>query len=464
MKLPIVSIIGRPNTGKSSLFNAIVGRGKAIVFDKSGTTIDINKEMVSLNEVKFILQDTGGYMLDDTTGTLIPQKLTKRIRELIQKAIEESSLILFTVEYNSVQFVDYELANILRKYLNKVKLVITKVDTYNQRIQVNDEIYRLGFKNMIFVSSKTKYGFEELLDSIKMYLLEYENTDNMITHQTSEEIKVSIVGRINVGKSSLMNAILGRDRAMVDPEPGTTRDSIDDFLDNGELFFRITDTAGFRKSIFKAGLIETFGIERTKKSIENTDVVVVVIDGKEGITKQDKKVLRLVIENYKPYVIVVNKWDLVISKEKLNDQEEMKKFHNAFKDFISRTFENIKYAPVVLTSATERYNIHKVFEEIKNVYNKARKRIPTGILNRTIRKFVPQYFSGELSTKLRIYYITQVDINPPTFVVFVNKKEHFKQNIENFIKRKITEIFDFGGVPIKTEVREKERKELKKVS
>ncbi|MGC8869955.1 MAG: ribosome biogenesis GTPase Der [Brevinematia bacterium] len=462
MKLPVVSIIGRPNTGKSSLFNSIVGRGKAIVFDKSGTTIDINKEVVSLDEVKFILQDTGGYMIDNNSDAMVPQRLVSRIRSLIQSAIEESSLILFTVEYDHIEFIDYELANILRKYSDKVKLVVTKVDSYTQRINITDEIYRLGFNNIIFVSSKTKYGFDDLLDSIRIYLLSYVNFESDFT-QGKEEIKVSIVGRVNVGKSSLMNAFLGKNRSMVDSEPGTTRDSIDDFLDKGELLFRITDTAGFRRSIFKAGFIESFGIERAKRSIENADVVLVVIDGKEGITKQDKKVLGVVIDSYKPYVVVVNKWDLVVSKGKFTDEVEMKKYHDAFKDFLSRTFESAKHAPVVLTSATERYNIGKIFEEILNVYNKASKRISTGILNRSIRKVIPHYFSGELSTKLRIYYLTQVDINPPTFVIFVNKKEHFRQNIENFIKRKITEIFDFGGVPLRIEVKEKERKKLDKV-
>ncbi|MGC8766149.1 MAG: ribosome biogenesis GTPase Der [Brevinematia bacterium] len=462
MKLPVVSIIGRPNTGKSSLFNSIVGRGKAIVFDKSGTTIDINKEVISLDEVKFILQDTGGYMIDNNSDAMVPQRLVSRIRSLIQSAIEESSLILFTVEYDHIEFIDYELANILRKYSDKVKLVVTKVDSYTQRINITDEIYRLGFNNIIFVSSKTKYGFDDLLDSIRIYLLSHVNFESDFT-QGKEEIKVSIVGRVNVGKSSLMNAFLGKNRSMVDSEPGTTRDSIDDFLDKGELLFRITDTAGFRRSIFKAGFIESFGIERAKRSIENADVVLVVIDGKEGITKQDKKVLGVVIDSYKPYVVVVNKWDLVVSKDKFTDEVEMKKYHDAFKDFLSRTFESAKHAPVVLTSATERYNIGKIFEEILNVYNKASKRISTGILNRSIRKIIPHYFSGELSTKLRIYYLTQVDINPPTFVIFVNKKEHFRQNIENFIKRKITEIFDFGGVPLRIEVKEKERKKLDKV-
>lgn len=456
MRYKIVSIVGKPNTGKSSLFNALVGRGKAIVYDKPGTTIDINREIVSFDDVKFILQDTGGYMTCEDNSTQISSKLTNRIRELLKKAIDESSLILFTVEYNNISFLDYELADMLRKYYDKVKLVVTKVDTIHQRIQVVDDVFRLGFKNIIFVSSKTKYGFDELIDSIRMFLLELEG-ETVNDASISKEVKLSIVGRINVGKSTLMNTILGNNRVMVDDEPGTTRDSVDDFIQNRDVLLRITDTAGFRRSIFKAGLIEKFGIERTENAIRNSDVVVIVIDGKEGITKQDKKAISTVIENYKPFVIAVNKLDLVVGKDKLNDEREMKKYHSAFVDFLSRSFQNIENVPVVLISARENYNIDKLINTAFQVFEKSRNRVPTGLLNRKIRDSIPQFFNGEISTRLRIYYLTQVDTNPPTFVVFVNKYELFKKNMENFLRKKITEVFDFGGVPIKILVKEKER-------
>lgn len=458
MKLSVVSIVGRPNTGKSSLFNAIVGRGKAIVFDKAGTTIDINKEIVNLDGVKFILQDTGGYTLD-SYGTDIPAKLVGRIRELLLDALEASTLILFTVEYKMVDFLDFELAKLLRKYQDKVKLVVTKVDTFNQRIQVSDDVYRLGFKDMFFVSSKTKYGFDDLLEGIKMFILERSKVKE--EEEETGPIKISIVGRVNVGKSSIMNAILKSNRSLVDEEPGTTRDSVDDFVESGEVSFRITDTAGFRRSIFKAGLIEKFGIERTKASIQNSDVVVVVIDGSEGITRQDKKVLRYVMESYKPFMIVVNKIDLVIGIDKLADKKEEKIYENAFKDFLSRNFEGIRNVPVILLSAKYSYNLDKIFETAKVLYESSRKRISTGILNRKIRELVPHLFSGELSTKLRIYYITQVDVNPPTFAVFVNKLENFRKNFETFLKNKIVELFGFTGVGIRIIVKERERKKKK---
>ncbi|MCS7299407.1 MAG: ribosome biogenesis GTPase Der [Spirochaetia bacterium] len=458
MRLGVVSIVGRPNTGKSSLFNAIVGRGKAIVFDKAGTTIDINKEIVNLDGVEFILQDTGGYTLD-SYGTDIPAKLVGRVKELLLEALEASTLILFTVEYKVVDFLDFELAKLLRKYQDKVKLVVTKVDTFNQRIQVSDDVYRLGFKSMFFVSSKTKYGFDDLLEGIKMFILERSKVKE--EERESEPIKVSIVGRVNVGKSSIMNAILKSNRSLVDEEPGTTRDSVDDFVEGGGVSFRITDTAGFRRSIFKAGLIEKFGIERTKTSIQNSDVVVVVIDGSEGITSQDKKVLRYVMESYKPFIIVVNKIDLVIGIDKLGDKKEEKVYENAFKDFLSRNFEGTCNIPVIPLSAKYGYNLDKIFETVKVLYESSRKRISTGVLNRKIRELVPHLFSGELSTKLRIYYITQVDVNPPTFAVFVNKVENFKKNFEIFLKNKIAELFGFTGIGIRIIVKERERKRKK---
>lgn len=455
MNLSVVSIVGRPNTGKSSLFNAIVGRGKAIVFDKAGTTIDINKEIVNLDGVKFILQDTGGYTLDNY-GTDIPAKLIGRVKELLLEAVESSTLILFTVEYNVVDFLDFELAKLLRRYKDKVKLVVTKVDTFTQRIQVSDDIYKLGFKDMFFISSKTKYGFEDLLESIRMFVAERSRLEE--EKQEQEPIKISIVGRVNVGKSSIMNALLKSNRSLVDEEPGTTRDSVDDFIEGQRVSFRVTDTAGFRRSIFKAGLIEKFGIERTKMSIQNSDVVVVVIDGSEGITSQDKKVLRYVVESYKPFIIVVNKIDLVIGVDKLGDKEEEKRYREAFEDFLSRSFEGIRNVPVILLSAKYGHNVDKILDNVVVLYQLARKRVSTGVLNRRIRELVPHLFRGELSTKLRIYYITQVDINPPTFVVFVNKVENFKKNFEVFLRNRITEIFGFVGVRIKVLIKERERR------
>ncbi len=460
MKLKVVSIVGRPNTGKSSLFNAIVGRGKAIVFDKPGTTIDINREIVEIGKVKFILQDTGGFMVDKTNSS-IPSKLTDRIRFLLQEAILNSHLVIFTVEYNNVSYLDYELSSMLRKFENKVKLVVTKVDTAHQELLVVDDVYRLGFKDIIFVSSKTKYGFSNLLNSIESFLLGSDSSYFEESFPSRNEIKIGIVGRINVGKSTIMNAILGTERVLVDDKPGTTIDSVDDFFEFGENVVRITDTAGFRRSIFKSGIIERFGIERTENAIRSSDVVIVVIDGKEGITKQDKKVLKVVTENFKPFVVAVNKWDLVVGKDKLFDPNEMKKYLLAFSDFFSRMFEGIYNAPIVLVSGKENYNIDNLIKECFKVFQRASKRISTGVLNRKIRDNIPNLFSGDVSTKLRIYYLTQVDIKPPTFIVFVNKIENFRKNFENLLKKKITEIFDFGGVPIKILVREKDRKNKK---
>ncbi len=455
---PVVSVVGKPNTGKSSLFNAIVGRGKSIVFDEAGTTIDINREVVNIGDVKVLLQDTGGYVLREDDTDLLKGKIARRVRDLLLKAVEESDLILFTVTYNEVDIVDLELAKILRKYEDKVKLVVTKVDTIKQRLEVVDEVYRLGFESMYFVSSKTKYGFEELLEAIEMFIV---STGKAVSEELAEDLSIAIVGRVNVGKSSFFNALLRSDRVIVDDRPGTTRDSVDDFLEYGGKRIRIDDTAGFRRSIFKAGKIESFGIERARKSIERCDVAVVVIDGKEGLTKQDKKVMGIVVENYKPYVLCVNKWDLVVGENKINDEKEMKKYQKAFADFVGRTFSLAKYVPIVLVSAKLGYNVDKVLDIAIELKEKSKKRISTGVLNRTLRKEIPEMFSGELSTKLRIYYVTQVEVTPPTFAVFVNKLDNIPKGFENFFIKKVTEIFDFKGVPIKVNFIEKERKKTK---
>ncbi len=465
MKLPIVSIIGRPNTGKSSLFNAFVKSGKAIVFDKAGTTIDVNKEIVEIDGLKFILQDTGGF-IDKHTKEIISSdylslfdntllKLYERIDKFVMKAVEESNLIIFTVIFNEVTYLDYELAKLLRPYKNKVLLLLTKVDSDHQIAYIDGEVYKLGFNNILTVSSKTRRNFYQLQDFIYSFLVENPSETKLIPAQ--EEIKLSIVGRINVGKSSIMNAILGSDRVLVDEAPGTTRDSIDEFFHYSNRLFRLIDTAGFRRSIFKAKKVEYFGIERSKKAIETSDVCVIVIDGKEGITKQDKKVIGLVIDNYKPHVICVNKWDLVVG-DKINNNSERGKYEKSFRDLIERHFPVLRNSPTVFVSAKIQYNIMSILDEAINVRENSLKRIPTGYLNRTIRKIMPQVFSGENQMRLRIYYITQIGTNPPEFVVFINHEKHLKQGFENYLRKCIIEHFGFSGVPVKIEFKQKEKK------
>jgi len=434
----IVAIVGRPNVGKSTLFNALLRQKKAIVEDIPGVTRDMNFGRVQHNERSFLLIDTGGFEPEAKEGIFM------LVRKQCELAVKEADLILFVLDAKEgLNPLDKEIANYLRKTQKKVLFVINKVDGPKDRKNAT-EFFELGIERLFLVSAIHRMGLEELLDEILKNLPQEEGK----TEETQEEaIKVAIVGRPNVGKSSLVNRILGFERVIVDEHPGTTRDAIDiPFSFDGKQFLLI-DTAGIRRKSRISERLEWYCVWQAIKSIEWADVNLLVLDAVEGPTDQDSKLANLIQNRGKGLIIVVNKWDLVEGKVKIKDYEEAlrKKLH--FLDF----------APILFVSAKTGYGMEKILKTAVEVHSEWRKRIPTGQLNRWFRKTIlPHQLPLWRNKVVKIYYLTQVAVAPPTFVLFVNYPEGVKENFQRFLIRKLREEFGFVGSPIKLVIKERE--------
>ncbi|MEZ0323191.1 MAG: ribosome biogenesis GTPase Der [Hydrogenothermaceae bacterium] len=436
-----VAIIGRPNVGKSSLFNRIIGKRKSIVEDIPGVTRDRIISTADWRGVKFEIVDTGGYITDDQ------DKFAPYIRKQVEKELDLSDMFVFVVDgRQGLIELDREIANILRRTQKPVIVAVNKIDD-PEKEKLAYEFYELGFENVIPISTIQKLGVADLLDKIYEYIPEYEKEIEEQEEETDQDyIKVAIVGKPNAGKSSLLNAILGEERALVSDIPGTTRDTIDTIFEKDGDRYLFIDTAGIRKRSKVEYGVEFFSVGRSIEAIERADVVVLVIDATEGATEQDTKIAGLIQNRYKPAVIVLNKID------KLN-QKELEKA-------IQKTKEKLyflDYAPIVLTSTVKRIGINELLKKIKEVYLQAFKRVSTGQLNRAIKQITslrqPPSYQGK---PLKIYYATQLDGKPPAFLLFVNKKEGFKKNYLRFLENNLRTILGFENSPIKLILRGKE--------
>ncbi len=438
-----VAIIGRPNVGKSSLFNRIIGKRKAIVEDIPGVTRDRIVATALWRGTPFELVDTGGYVQEDQ------DRFAPYLLDQIRKELELSDLFVFVVDgKEGITQTDREIADILRKTDKPVIVAVNKIDNPSQEDRVY-EFYELGFEKVIPVSSIQRTGVAELLDEIVKYIPEYE-----IEAQKEEEkeekgvIKVAIVGKPNAGKSSLLNAILGEERAVVSNIPGTTRDVVDTFFEWEGNRFLFLDTAGLRKKSRIDYGVEFFSVGRTLEALKKADVVVHVIDAKEGATEQDTKIAHLIQKYTKPAVIVINKIDTVPQK---------KEVLNRIKNQVKEKLYFIPYAPVIFVSATQRKGIKQLLQEIIDVYNQAWKRVGTGQLNRAVKQILslrhPPSFRGK---SLKIYYGTQLEGKPPCFLLFVNYPEGFKESYIRFLENNLRQILGFEKAPIKLIFRARE--------
>lgn len=438
-----VAIVGRPNTGKSSLFNRIIGKRKSIVEDIPGVTRDRIVSTAEWRGVKFELVDTGGYITDQE------DKFAGYIRQQIEKELELSDMFIFVVDgREGITALDREIANILRRTEKPVVVAVNKIDD-PMKEELAYEFYELGFEEVVPVSTIQKIGVADLLDKIYEKMPDY--VKEIETEEEEEEkdyIKVAIVGKPNAGKSSLLNAILGEERVLVSEIPGTTRDAVDIMYEKDGDKFLFLDTAGIRKRSRVEYGVEFFSVGRSIRAIEDADVVVLVIDAQEGATEQDTKIAGLIQRRYKPAVIVLNKIDML-------NQKEIEKS-------VQKTREKlyfIDYAPVVLTSAHKKIGIKELLNQIKHVYSQSLKRISTGQLNRAIKQVVslrqPPSYQGK---PLKIYYATQLDGKPPAFLLFVNKKEGFKENYVKFLENNLRKILGFENSPVKLIFRGKEEK------
>ena len=425
MKLPTVALVGRPNVGKSTLFNKIVGKQISIIEDVPGVTRDRIYQEASYNNKKFYLIDTGG--IDATK-----MDFNTEIKMQAEIAIEEADVVVFIVDgKEGLTANDLIVRDILRRTDKKVIVAINKIDVKDAKDNIYD-FYELGFDTYIPISGIHNTGYIELMDSITMNFHEQEEKEE------DNRVKFSIIGRPNVGKSSLTNALLNEERVVVSDIAGTTRDSIDSVLKyNGEEYI-VIDTAGMRKKgkVFES--IEKYSLFRSLKSIDRSDICLVVINAEEGIMEHDKHIAGYAIERGKGLIFVVNKWDKV---ENTTIQE--------FEKLMRAEFQFAPYAPIVFLSALTKKRIHTLMPEIVKVNENINRVVKTSILNEVIQDAyqlnLPPSYKGK---RLKIYYTSQTGIKPPKFTFRVNNKGLVHFSYERYLENKIRENFDFEGTPI----------------
>ena len=443
MPLPTVAVVGRPNVGKSTFTNRLVGRREAIVHDEPGVTRDRQYLKSDWNGRDFIVIDTGGIVPGEREDEIL-----KSIRKQAEAAVEEADIILLMVDAKQgITPADEEIAQYLRSANKPIFIVANKVD--NVQMEANAaEFYELGLGQPHGVSSVHGLGVGDLLDEI---VNTFPPAD---AEGPGEELKVAIVGRPNVGKSSITNRLLGEERMIVSDIAGTTRDAIDSLLTIGEKRYLLVDTAGIRKRAKVDYGVEAFSVVRSLKAIERADVVVMVIDATAGVTEQDQRIAGMADDAGKPTVLVVNKWDLVPK-----DTYTMESFKKVLRDKL----HHIDYAPMIFTSALTGQRIEKVLQAAEAAAQESQRRITTGLLNQVITEAIalnsPPTDKGRA---MKIYYSTQVRVGPPTFVLFVNEPSLVSQSYTRYLRNKLREAFGFEGTPIRVLFRERREKDKHK--
>ena len=428
MVLPVVAIVGRPNVGKSTLFNRIINQRLAIVEDKPGVTRDRNYAQAEWMGHKFDLIDTGGITWEGG-------KIEEEIRAQAEIAIEEADVIvMLTSVVNHMTDLDERVAHLLYRTKKPVILAVNKADNPEQRNDIYD-FYSLGLGDPIPVSSSHGTGIGDLLDAIVDKFPEDKDT------QAEDVISFSVIGRPNVGKSSIVNKLLGEDRVIVANEEGTTRDAVDTPFTKDGSKFKVVDTAGIRRRGKVYEKTEKYSVLRAMSAIERSDVVLLVLDASTGIREQDKHVAGYAHEAGRGIIIVVNKWDL--PKKNSTSAKE-------FEREIRQEFQYLDYAPILFVSAKTGQRLDQIPSMVKEVYDNQNQRIQSSVLNDLLleaSKLVPTpMVKGK---RLRVYYMTQVSTNPPTFVVFVNDPELMHFSYERFLINQLRQNFDFTGTPIK---------------
>ena len=429
MTKPVIAIVGRPNVGKSTIFNRIVGERVSIVEDVAGVTRDRIYSSAEWLTHDFNIIDTGGIQLGD-------EPFLEEIRQQAEVAMDEADVIIFmTNGREGVTMEDEQVAKILYKTKKPVVLAVNKVDNPDMRDLIWD-FYSLGFGDPYPISGSHGLGLGDLLDECAKHFPEQDDTD-----YDEGVIKFSLIGRPNVGKSSLVNAILGDQRVIVSDVAGTTRDAIDTPYEADGQEYVIIDTAGMRKKGKVYETTEKYSVLRAMRAIERSDVVLVVLNGEEGIQEQDKKIAGYAHEAGKAIIIVMNKWDAVVK-----DEKTMNKKIEEIRD----QFQYLDYAPIVFTSAKTGKRVHDVLPVINRVHDNHTMRVQSSILNEVIMDAIARNPAPtDKGRRLRIYYATQVAIQPPTFVVFVNDVELMHFTYERFLENRIRDTFDFEGTPIR---------------
>ena len=427
--MSLVAIVGRPNVGKSTLFNRLVGHRQAIVDETAGTTRDRHYGKTDWNGKEFSIIDTGGYAVN--TDDIFEDD----IRRQVMLAIDEADLILFMVEVKTgVTDLDMMMADVLRRSGKKVIVVCNKVDNYDLIYQ-SHEFYSLGLGDIFCISSMSGSGTGDLMDEILKQLPEDTTAEEM------EDLpRITIVGRPNVGKSSLTNALLGEERNIVTNIAGTTRDSIHTRYNKYGMDFYLVDTAGMRKKGKEMEDLEFYSVMRSIRAIENSDVCILMLDAQQGLESQDLNIHNLIVRNRKGCVIVVNKWDLI--EKESNTMKE-------WREFLEKKLAPFNDIPIIFTSVLNKQRILEVLQQAIRVYNSRRRRVPTSELNDYILPIIEDYPPASTKGKyIRIKYATQLPTPTPQFAFFVNLPQYIKESYRRYLENKMREQWDFSGVPI----------------
>lgn len=441
MSKPVVAIVGRPNVGKSTLFNALAGEKISIVKDTPGVTRDRIYADVTWLDKEFTMIDTGG-IEPDSKDVILSQ-----MREQAQIAIDTADVILFLTDVRQgLTDADSKVSDMLRRSGKPVVLVVNKVDSFEKYMPDVYEFYNLGIGDPVPVSAASRLGIGDLLDLVMEYFPEHEAGE-----EDDDRPRVAIVGKPNVGKSSIINRLLGENRVIVSDVAGTTRDAIDTVIVHDQKEYVFIDTAGLRRKSRIKEELERYSIIRTVTAVERADVVLMVIDAVEGVTEQDAKIAGIAHERGKGVIIVVNKWDAI----KKNDRT-MREYESRVRQVISY----MPYAEIMYVSAVTGQRLNRLYDMIDMIIANQTMRIATGVLNEIMTEAVAmQQPPSDKGKRLKLYYITQVSVKPPTFVIFVNDKELMHFSYTRYLENKIREAFGFRGTPLRFIIRERKEKE-----
>ncbi len=440
MSKPIVAIVGRPNVGKSTLFNALAGEKISIVKDTPGVTRDRVYADVNWLNYNFTLIDTGGIEPDSSDMIL------KRMREQAQIAIDTADVILFITDVRQGPVdSDAKVCDMLRRSGKPVLLITNKVDNFDKFLMDTYEFYNLGIGDPIPVSAASKLGLGDMLDEVVSHF------DDSMTEEEEDDIpKIAVIGKPNVGKSSIINKLLGGNRVIVSDIAGTTRDAIDTVIRHRDKDYNFIDTAGLRRKSKVKEDLERYSIIRTVSAVERADISVLIIDAKEGVTEQDAKIAGIAHDRGKGIIVAVNKWD---------DVEKNNKTVSEYTNKVRQILSFIPYAEILFISAKTGQRLSKLFDVIDMVLENQTMRVQTGVLNEIVTEAVAlQQPPSDRGRRLKIYYVTQVSVKPPTFVIFVNDKGLMHFSYTRYLENRIRDTFGFKGTALKFIIRERKDK------